>query len=181
MTEVAAQEILRLDLRSVDALLAQDDAPFARPGLHPDVAERLIGEADHRRIGGAPRIEFVVDRVAPDDLARVSAAVRSHFEDLALLADRERARIFRAGRIATVTGLLVVVVLLGGANSIDPETVSRFWRAVRESLTIFAWVAMWKPAELLLYEHLPVRRRRTLAERLAAASVALVAREAAPG
>ena len=47
-------------------------------------------------------------------------------------------------------------------------------KAVSESLTVFAWVAMWRPAELLLYEHWPVRRKRRLAQRLAQAEVVLV-------
>ena len=35
-----------------------------------------------------------------------------------------------------------------------------------ESLTLIAWVALWRPAELLLYEHWPVRRQRQLARRM---------------
>jgi hypothetical protein len=34
-------------------------------------------------------------------------------------------------------------------------------------MIIVAWVAIWSPAELLLYAHLPVRRRRNLAQALA--------------
>ncbi|WP_172201291.1 hypothetical protein [Niveibacterium sp. COAC-50] len=177
MTRTNEPNCLRLEMRSVAALLAPDDSPFAGPALHADVAERLLDEADSKR-GNVPlRIEFVVDEDRPGDVQRVVKALRRHFEDEALAATRDLSRVMRSGRIATVIGLLVVAILLGFANTIDPDSTSRFARAVRESLTIFAWVAMWRPAELLLYDHMPIRRRRALSLRLAAAPVSLIARD----
>ncbi|WP_374510409.1 hypothetical protein [Niveibacterium sp.] len=168
---------LRLELRSVAALLAPDDSPFAGPALHPEVAERLLAEADLKRRNVPLRIEFVVDDDQPGDVQRVVRALRQHFELEAQAATRDLSRVFRNGRIATLIGLAVVAVLLGIANLIDPESPYRLARALRESFTIFAWVAMWRPAELLLYEHMPIRRRRTLSLRLAAAPVSLIARD----
>jgi hypothetical protein len=40
-----------------------------------------------------------------------------------------------------------------------------------ESLVIFGWVAMWRPAETFLYDWLPITRRRRLFRRLAEAEV----------
>jgi hypothetical protein len=39
---------------------------------------------------------------------------------------------------------------------------------------IIGWVAIWKPADIFLFEWPPIARRRALFRRLAAASVTLV-------
>jgi len=47
-----------------------------------------------------------------------------------------------------------------------PEFLSR-------GLVIVAWVALWRPAELLVYDHLPLRKQRKLARKAAEADVVL--------
>ena len=168
--------LLQQSLRSVGVLLDEEDSPFPTPHLHAEVAERLLAEADALPSGVEPRVEFALPGATEAERERIRLACRLHFETVASDAARDLAGVFRRARRATIIGLLVVVVLLGLANAINPDTTSRWLRGLRESLTIFAWVAMWRPAELWLYEHLPVRRRHTLARRLAAAPVSLVLR-----
>ena len=87
--------------------------------------------------------------------------------------------IFRFARVSTAVGLLCVVLLLACAQAI-PEDAGKRMNGVRESLNIFAWVAMWRPAELWLYAHLPERHWRRLALRLARATVSVESTLAAP-
>lgn len=52
------------------------------------------------------------------------------------------------------------------------EQGEALFRAIAsESLVVFGWVAMWRPAEIFLYDWLPITRRRRLFRRLAAAEV----------
>ena len=44
---------------------------------------------------------------------------------------------------------------------------------VQQSLTIFGWVANWRPIEIFLYDWLPIVRRRKLFRRLSQAQVEL--------
>jgi hypothetical protein len=46
-------------------------------------------------------------------------------------------------------------------------------RVIEESLTIFGWVANWRPIEIFLYDWWPIVRRRNLYQRLSAAQVEL--------
>ncbi|MDP3318492.1 MAG: hypothetical protein Q8S58_05130, partial [Bosea sp. (in: a-proteobacteria)] len=46
-----------------------------------------------------------------------------------------------------------------------------FARIVQESLVIIGWVVIWRPAEMFLYDWLPLLRRRRLYQRLAEARV----------
>ena len=65
--------------------------------------------------------------------------------------------------IATAIGELIRHTFEGG-----------FLSNVANGLEIFGWVALWRPAELLLYEWTPVYRQRLLMERLASAEVELL-------
>ena len=41
----------------------------------------------------------------------------------------------------------------------------------RDSSVILAWVVIWRPAEIFFYDWLPIRKRRILFDRIAAAPV----------
>ena len=153
---------LRLDIVSVDGLLDCAGSPLAAPHLHPEVAAMLLSKADQAPRRAALRVAFSVPAADLGRTQEVHAATVAQFTRAQEEAQRQLHSIFRNGRVAAATGLLFIIVL----------------KAISESLTIFAWVAMWRPAELLLYEHWPVRRRRRLAQRLAQAEVILVSHTA---
>jgi hypothetical protein len=50
---------------------------------------------------------------------------------------------------------------------------SALGRLLAEGITIFGWVANWRPAEILLYDIWAVRRRVNLYRRLADAQIEL--------
>ncbi|MCX9157455.1 hypothetical protein OPU71_15105 [Niveibacterium sp. 24ML] len=181
MPDNATPILISVELRSVDALLAVEGSALLEKRIDDATAFRLYEGAYPLPRRAPLRIELIVD---PADLSReatVCAALRGHFELDYAARTRELARLFAAARTATAVGLVFVVILLAIANAIDAESPSQLARGIRESFTIFAWVAMWRPAELWLYEHWPIRRRRALARRLAAAPVKLVPRAAVVG
>ena len=165
---------LRLNLVSVDSLLDCAGSPLATPHLHPEAAALLLSKADQAPRRAALRIEFSVPAADLGRTQEVRAATQAQFTRTQEEAHRQLGSIFRNGRVAATTGLLFVIVLLGGVQAVVQLTSHTMVKAVSESLTVFAWVAMWRPAELLLYEHWPVRRKRRLAQRLAQAEVVLV-------
>ena len=153
------------------------DGALAGSALHPAVAETLIAQARRSADGVPLTVRFLsmdADGVSAD---RLAACVQGHFSRMAQHHTQQISDIFRFARVATVLGLFVVVVLLACAHAI-PDEASKLMLGVRESLTIFAWVAMWRPAELWLYAHLPERHWRRLARRLSEARVLL---ESPPG
>ena len=46
--------------------------------------------------------------------------------------------------------------------------------SVKELFIILGWVALWRPAELLLYEWFPIRKKTRLFERLAESDISFV-------
>lgn len=158
---------VRLD--SVRALNAPEGEPLCE-ALPASIAEELVTQART----ADERLPLLIRFVAPDAdeaLASVIAArVHAHFARVANRHALQIRDIFRLARVSSSVGLLCVVILLAFAQAI-PEEAGKLMNGVRESLNIFAWVAMWRPAELWLYAHLPERHWRRLALRLGAAQV----------
>ena len=160
-------------LRSPESLFLPD-SPLLRDELHPEIAQVLL---DWARTAGEKRqlaINFALsDAIKTVTEEQVANVVSSHFLRMAENHTRRIRDIFRYARVTSVVGLLVVILLLGSAQAISDDA-GNVMASLRESLTIFAWVAMWKPAELWLYAHWPERHWRRLALCLAKARISLV-------
>jgi hypothetical protein len=78
-----------------------------------------------------------------------------------------------------VVGLLVMLfATLAGIALTNAFPKSSFFETIEQSLIIFAWVALWRPAEIFLYDRWPLIRERKLFQRLAEAPVVVRAAEA---
>ena len=178
---------LRVSLDSIHSLTAPDGGA---PGgtLPAGIAEELLAQAR----AADEREPLAIRFVAPDadvafaDVAFADSAcadaiamrVHTHFARVAQRHALQIRDIFRFARVSSAVGLLCVVVLLACAQAI-PDDAGKLLNGVRESLNIFAWVAMWRPAELWLYAHLPERHWRRLALRLVQARVSVESTPAA--
>lgn len=97
----------------------------------------------------------------------VDEAVRNHFSYRAQRTHHELRELLRRGRISLVIGLAFAGACLVASNALESGNPSALREVVGESLVIFGWVAMWRPAEVFLYDWWPVRRHQRELERLA--------------
>ena len=178
MTPISTTAAIRLEVRSVDQLLDPENSPFPGPRLDPEAGERILKMARNSPKATSFIVEFTVPAA---DLGREDE-VRKALAVLALEAmadaEKELREIFKNGRVSLFVGFLAVAILLGITELLllvggDSATV----RAITESLIIVYWVILWRPAELLLYEHFPARRRRRAARALARSDLLLIAKE----
>lgn len=151
-----------------------DPFPFRERDLDKDAEEYIVGWAREfplhsilKLIIHAPEGERRSERAR-----HVEPALRHYFEYRADLLDRDLKDLFRIGRVSLLIGAaaLAVCVITSRAVSaaIGPGNISRF---VEEGLVILGWVANWKPIQIFLYDWWPLKRRRDLYRRLAAAKV----------
>lgn len=173
--------MILLEVRSVDRLLDPDASPFPGPRLDPEAGERILKLARNSLKAANMIVEFTVPAA---DLGRKDE-VRKALDVLAAEAigdaEKELLEIFKNGRVSLFVGFLAVAVLLGITELLTlagggSPTVN----AVTESLIIVYWVILWRPAELLLYDHFPVRRRQKAAQALARAELRLVSADGRP-
>ena len=164
---------LSLPVVSVDRLLDTTGSPLATPHLHPEAADALLKLAERSQRGVAMHLEFVVPAQDSHRTDEVRQALATHFQQSETELSHRLKSILRQGRVAAIVGLVFVAAVLGIVQVITRVESLNFTHTAVESLTIIAWVALWRPAELLLYEHWPVRRQRQLARRLAQARITL--------
>jgi hypothetical protein len=152
-----------------------DPSPFRERDLDPDCEEFIVSWARELPPDRPLRVEILIEREqpAPDLLAAVEPAVRSHFDREAGLQDLRRRRLLREGRLSLAIGLATLVLCIGAATLVPTATLGTPGEILRESLVIAGWVVMWHPLEVLLYGIWPVVRERRLLERLAAAQIGL--------
>ena len=67
----------------------------------------------------------------------------------------------------TLVGGVVIFLLSMGLRTMLGQLLTRLPQILDEGLIILAWLALWRPAEMLLYGWVPLRRRQRLYERLA--------------
>ena len=175
MNNASSASTVSVEVVSVEMMLDLGNTPFTTPGLHADVASHILEHARHFPVRNNFRINVSVPAKDMVYAEEVQLAIHHHFKTAEIHAARELSEIWRDGRIATMIGLLFMSLLLGTGQLVMSIT-ERESRLITESMTVFGWVSMWRPAELLLYDHWPVRRNRILARQLAKAEVVLIPR-----
>ena len=156
-----------------------DPSPFRERELDDDAAAYI--ESWARELPKQTRIRIVIH--LPEAEARraeergLEAAITNHFEEKASAVERERRELSRLGTGYLAIGIFVLLVCLGASQIAGANLGSGpVARAIEEGLVILGWVANWRPIETFLYDGWPLRRRRALYRRLAAASVEIMAR-----
>jgi hypothetical protein len=101
------------------------------------------------------------------DLQRAIESYYGRMANSARLALREHLRL---GQLALVGGLTIFLLSMG-ARGILGRVLGHLPVLLDEGLIILAWLALWRPAEALIYGWIPFYRNRRLFERLAGIKV----------
>lgn len=140
--------------------------------MDPEAARYILEEAQDLP-QDAP-ITIVLHMPA-EDAARadfVPGAIHNYFALMRQSDERRMRMIFREGRWSLAVGLVVVFAIFALARFLSAAVPQdSLWHMLIDSLVILGWVILWRPAELLLYDWWPVRRRIQLFRRLEAAQI----------
>lgn len=151
-----------------------DPSPFHERDLDDEAEAHIVGWA--RELPERAPLTIVLDLPGEEAgkarLRDVAMSLANYFVVRADMADRDLRELFREGRRAIGIGLPILAVCLIASQQIGrAPDLGAAGRVVAESLVILGWVANWKPLEIFLYDWWPIRRRRDLYRRLAAARV----------
>jgi hypothetical protein len=153
----------------------RDPAPFRERDLDENAVDYIIDSAqDAPARSRFKLVVWLTDATQPINDMTIEQAVGSHFDYLLARLDRAISRHVRLGQIKFMVGFVVLVAFLTLSRLCEllPDSTPR--RVVQEGLSIVAWVAMWRPLEVLLYDWWPLVSERRLLRRIRTAEVAVV-------
>jgi hypothetical protein len=163
-------DVLEIYLADIKRLFnSMDPAPFHERDLDPNAADYILEWAEEQR--GKGPLALVIKLGQPlgpdDDPAAVERSVHEHFQRCAATTRRNLRQMLRLGRYSLLAAMLflgpVIVIAESAARLVETE---RYSALIENSLVILAWVALWRPLEIFLYDWWPVRAEARLFDRL---------------
>jgi hypothetical protein len=140
---------------------------YGKHKLNPEAEEFLIEETT---IGSPCDQVHLTIHLHKDEIIRkdeIAAAVHDHFTYRRKRSERELKRIFQLGwqsLLISIAFLGLLVYLIPLMVRLMPE--GGLSLTFREILIILGWVALWRPADFLLYEWRPYKREINLFRKL---------------
>jgi hypothetical protein len=179
------RDVLELYLSDTRQLFnSMDPAPFRERDLDPEAAAYIVQWAEEvpadRPLGMVVRLGSGPAAATEESVVRDS--VRDYFQRRAAATRRRLKQMLRLGRYSLLIALvfLAAVVVIGEslASLVSRE---RYAALIEHSLVIGAWVALWRPLEIFLYDWWPVRAEARLYDRLGMMDIRLVETGVAAG
>ena len=149
-----------------------DASPFWDRDLDRDAAE-FIEEEFSEKLSAKTWHLHVYTQEGGALAADLQAAVEHYYERLADSARYHMRNEMRRGQLALLVGLGIFLVSMTIRAILAGLIKGGAPRMLDEGLIIIAWLALWRPAEWLVYGWAPLRRKRGLYERLAAIRVSV--------
>jgi len=149
-------EVIEVHVSELKQLFdAIDPSPFRERDLDPKAEEFIVSWPKDVPRDRSLALVVDLDREAglPDEAAVLRDAIHEFFRHRAETHRRRLRELFRVGRTSLVIGLVALTAAVAFGDFL--ATLLRGGRIggiVRESLTIGAWVSMWRPLEVSLYD-----------------------------
>jgi hypothetical protein len=142
-----------------------DPSPFWDRDLDRDAAEFIEEEFSQKRSAETWNLYIHAHQggASPTDL---QTAIENYYGRMASAARRELREHTRSSEWTLLAGTLVFLLSMG-LRSMLGGLLGTLPQIFDEGLIILAWLALWRPAEMLLYGWMPLRRKEQLYERLA--------------
>lgn len=161
--------VIELVLNSVMQLFNSfDPAPFKEKALNSAAEEYIYDAVDEIPL----QQKLEMDIYLPDGAASaenkiiIVNAIHNHFEYRNAVSERDFIRLVQRGRRALLIGAVILFfsllfqqLLIVYGNSIPSNMAA-------QALIIIAWVSMWEPIHIFLYDWYPIRQRQKICQKI---------------
>ena len=150
-------------------------SPFPKPRLRKEAEDFIVDHATHLPRASTVKLIVRLPESAAVDKLHVMAVVHQHF---AFRRDEAEKKLSRTRQMGWKS-LLISVVFLSVTIPLV-EMMKRYlptgnvFSVIEGGLTILAWVALWRPAELLLYDWYPFHFDARLFSKLERAEIEVI-------
>ena len=157
-----------IPLENVEQLLEPcPPSPFRRRRLREEAEQYIIKHAIALPRHAAAKLVISLPQSRSINGQMITNAVHQHFNFRRLEAEKKLSNTRRFGwrtLIVALVFLTVAMLLVQLMKRYLP--MGNLVSVLVEGLTVFAWVALWRPGELLLYEWYPFKRDARLFRKL---------------
>jgi PAS domain S-box-containing protein len=138
-------------------------------GAHPSYRQGFFKNPESRPNAWHLDVHVLDGHALAGDLQQ---AIKNYYERLASSVRRELREHLMMGQLGLLGGVAIFLLSMG-LRQLLQSTLGDVPRILDEGLIILAWIALWRPVEVLAYEWVPLVRKRRLYVRLAAIRVAV--------
>jgi hypothetical protein len=142
-----------------------DPSPFWDRDLDREAAEFIEGEFSEKLSAETWNL-YVHAHDGTASAMDLQTALQNYYGRMASSARRAVREHLWSSQWTLLAGVLVFLLSMG-LRSMLGGLLGTLPQILDEGLIILAWLALWRPAEMLLYGWVPLRRKQQLYERLA--------------
>ena len=159
---------IEISIRTLPQLFdSLDPAPLRERALDHAV-ERYILSAASEHVPSEPlRLSILLPESLRVHAADAAIGIHEHFRLAHAQGERLYRRRLRIGAFALVAGLVILVLSVALRSLLRQVAERGLADAFAEGLLIIGWVAMWRPIDILLYEHWESHLDHAMLDRLA--------------
>ena len=168
-----ASETIIIQLDHADQLVERcPPSPFRNRRLREEAEKYLVERVSALPRTTAARLRIIFPESERHEPNTVVETIHEHFSFLGVETEKKLKRIRRFGWRSLGVALIFLSVVMLVVQLIQrylPE--KNLVSVITAGLTIFAWVALWRPFELLLYERYPYKRDLRIFRKLEEAEI----------
>jgi hypothetical protein len=143
--------------------------------LDKDVEAYLLEKAGSFHRNADIRITLFAEEGAAGDKKEVVSSIHRYFSFSHELKKKQLKHTLNLGWRSLAIAFVFLLLMYSIANKLIPHlSQGGFTTPIRELFIILGWVALWRPAELLLFEWWPVRKNLRLFAKLFKSNIRIV-------
>lgn len=158
--------VVNIHVRDLSQLVnSLDPSPFWDRDLDREAAEFIEGEFSEKLSAQIWILHVHAPEVGASS-ADLQTALENYYGRMESSARRALREHLWSSQWTLLAGVIVFVLSMG-LRGMLASLLGELPQILDEGLIILAWLALWRPAEMLLYGWVPLRRKQRLYERLA--------------
>jgi hypothetical protein len=166
---------IEIRIRSLAELFeAMDPAPSRERALDRNAASYILGCAGNHRPTDPLRLRVHFPESLRAHAADATDAIHEHFRRAHARGERDFRRRLRIGGVTLAVALGVLAGSFWLRSLLSGVQARPLAQGLGEGLLILGWVAMWRPVEILLFEHWESHLDHAVLERLASIPIEFV-------
>jgi len=169
--QINGRNVIEIRVKQAQQLFdAIDPAPFRERDLDDDFADYLISSSKEFALHTPLRLDIFIDEpegnITNDT---IKESILSYFK---FKLDRQKLELktfLKRTPIFLFIGLVILILCLLVSKSLvekNQEADLTYFSILKEGITIFGWVSLWKPIELLLFDWYPIYETQRFYKRL---------------